>query len=404
MPTFGASLQAARAGYRSPKAEAALAARELDPQERLDWLRLCRTETIGPISFYAMLSRFGSARAALEMLPRLARRGERAKTVAAVTRAEAEIELAAVDRAGARLVCWGEPLYPSALATIEDAPPILTVLGEAELLQRPMIAVVGARNASANGRRFARDLAAALGRGGLTVISGLARGIDAAAHLGALETGSVAVVAGGVDVVYPAENRGLYDALARQGVIVAELPLGTEPQARHFPRRNRIISGMARGVVVVEAAAKSGSLITARFALEQGREVFAVPGSPLDPRSRGCNDLLRNGATLTETAADILAQLGPFLQSEMPAPRPRERALQPRLPLAAAAPNLSAIPQIPEDAALELLMEKLSPTPVAVDELVRQCHLSAASIATLLLELELAGRIERHPGNLVSLR
>ena len=248
-------------------------------------MRLCRTETIGPISFYAMLSRFGSARAALEVLPRLARRGERAKTVAAVTRAEAEIELAAVDRAGARLVCWGEPLYPSALATIEDAPPILTVLGEAELLQRPMIAVVGARNASANGRRFARDLAAALGRGGLTVISGLARGIDAAAHLGALETGSVAVVAGGVDVVYPAENRGLYDALARQGVIVAELPRGTEPQARHFPRRNRIISGMALGVVIVEAAARSGSLITARFALEQGREVFAVPGSPL--RSAG---------------------------------------------------------------------------------------------------------------------
>ena len=207
-------------------------------------MRLCRTETIGPISFYAMLSRFGSARAALEVLPRLARRGERAKTVTAVTRAAAEIELAAVDRAGARLVCWGEPLYPSALATIEDAPPILTVLGEAELLQRPMIAVVGARNASANGRRFARDLAAALGRGGLTVISGLARGIDAAGHLGALETGSVAVVAGGVDVVYPEENRGLYDALARQGVIVAELPLGTEPQARHFPRRNRIISGM----------------------------------------------------------------------------------------------------------------------------------------------------------------
>ncbi len=232
----------------------------------------------------------------------------------------------------------------------------------------------------------------------------MARCIDAAAHLGALHSGSVAVVAGGADIVYPEENRGLYDALVERGAVIAELPLGTEPQARHFPRRNRIISGMARGVVVVEAAAKSGSLITARFALEQGREVFAVPGSPLDPRSRGCNDLLRNGATLTETAADILAQLGPFLQSEMPAPRPRERALQPRLPLAAAAPNLSAIPQIPEDAALELLMEKLSPTPVAVDELVRQCHLSAASIATLLLELELAGRIERHPGNLVSLR
>ena len=202
---------------------------------------------------------------------------------------------------------------------IEDAPPILTVLGEAELLQRPMIAVVGARNASANGRRLARDLSTALGRGGLVVISGLARGIDAAAHLGGLETGSAAVVAGGVDVVYPEENRGLYDALARQGVIVAELPLGTEPQARHFPRRNRIISGMALGVVVVEAAARSGSLITARFALEQGREVFAVPGSPLDPRARGCNDLLRHGATLTETAEDVLSQLGAQLRGVAPA-------------------------------------------------------------------------------------
>ena len=276
-------------------------------------MRLCRTETIGPISFYAMLRRFGSARAALDVLPRLARRGERATTVTAVTRAEAEAELGALHRAGARLVCWGEPGYPSALAAIEDAPPILTVLGQAQLLQQPMIAVVGARNASANGRRLARDLAAELGLGGLVVISGLARGIDAAAHLGALETGSVAVVAGGADVVYPAENRGLYDALARQGAIVAELPLGTEPQARHFPRRNRIISGMALGVVVVEAAARSGSLITARFALEQGREVFAVPGSPLDPRARGCNDLLRHGATLTENVADVLSQLGPQL-------------------------------------------------------------------------------------------
>src|SRR5215472_6474916 len=199
-----------------------------------------------------MLRRFGSARAALEVLPRLARRGERSKTVTAPTRGEAEAELAALGRAGARLVCWGEPGYPSGLAAIEDAPPVLTVLGQAATLQRPMIAMVGARNASANGRRLARDLAAELGQGGLVVVSGLARGIDAAAHLGALETGSIAVVAGGVDVVYPAENRGLYEALAGRGAVVAELPLGTEPQARHFPRRNRIISGMARGVVVVE--------------------------------------------------------------------------------------------------------------------------------------------------------
>src|SRR6266702_4449722 len=230
---------------------------------------------------------------------------------------DAERELAAIERLGGRLVCWGEPLYPGALAAVDDAPPVLTVLGREEMLPgvilAPMVAVVGARNASANGRRLARDLAAKLGAAGIVVVSGLARGIDAAAHLGALETGSVAVVAGGADIVYPEENRGLHEALARDGAILAEMPLGTEPQARHFPRRNRIISGIALGVVVVEAAAKSGSLITARFALEQGREVFAVPGSPLDPRSEGTNDLIKQGATLVTDAADVIAVLGPIL-------------------------------------------------------------------------------------------
>jgi DNA processing protein len=262
------------------------------------------------------------------------------------------------------------------------------------------VAIVGARNASASGRRIAHELAAGLGEGGIVVASGMARGIDAAAHGGALATGSIAVVAGGVDIVYPEENRGLYQALATEGAVVAEMPLGTEPQARHFPRRNRIISGMSLGIVVVEAAAKSGSLITARFALEQGREVFAVPGSPLDPRSRGANDLLRNGATLTETAADIVAQLGPLLHGAPPPPR---RALNRELPLTPAAPVSTPI-AVDDDSALDLVLEKLSPTPVAVDELVRQCQLSAAAVATLLLELELAGRIERHPGNLVSRR
>jgi DNA processing protein len=303
-------------------------------------------------------------------------------------------------------VCWGEPLYPAPLAQVEDAPPVLTVLGRPELLKAPAVAVVGARNASANGRRLARELAAGLGEAGIVVASGMARGIDAAAHLGALETGSVAVVAGGADVVYPEENRGLYEALARDGAVVAELPLGTEPQARHFPRRNRIISGLALGVVVVEAAAKSGSLITARYALEQGREVFAVPGSPLDPRSRGCNDLLRNGATLTENAADVLAQLGPLLHGPSLLQNASLQQPSPRLPHAAATPPVAPVLHGPvgDDAALDLVVEKLSPTPVAVDELVRQCQLTPAAIASLLLELELAGRIERHPGNLVSLR
>jgi DNA processing protein len=373
------------------------AARELDPQERLDWLRLARTETIGPVSFYALLRRFGSARAALDAVPRLGRNG-----VTPSTRAAAETELAALDRIGGRLLCWGEPLYPKPLEAVEDAPPVLAALGRAELLGAPIVAVVGARNASANGRRLAQDIAAGLGEEGVVVASGMARGIDAAAHLGALATGSIAVVAGGVDGVYPEGNRGLYQALAEQGTVVAELPLGTEPQARHFPRRNRIISGMSLGVVVVEAAAKSGSLITARFALEQGREVFAVPGSPLDPRCRGCNDLLRNGATLTENAGDIVTQLGPLLRGAPFVP-PRRPAAERELPLMPLAPAARAAAIEGEDG-LEMLLEILGPTPVAVDELVRQCQLSAAAVATLLLELELAGRIERHPGNLVSRR
>ena len=333
------------------------------------------------------------------------RHGDGGRPIAAWPRGEAEREWAALDRIGGCIVCWGEPAYPRALASVEDAPPVLTVLGNVELLNRPIVAVVGARNASANGRRLAHELAMGLGECGIVVASGLARGIDAAAHAGALATGSVAVVAGGIDVVYPEENRGLYDAMRQQGAIVAELPLATEPQARHFPRRNRIISGMALGIVVVEAAAKSGSLITARFALEQGREVFAVPGSPLDPRSRGANDLLRNGATLTETADDVIAQLGPLLQGAAPplAALPRER--KQHLPLPAEPSRSLLAPDMPaQDAALDLILEKLSPTPVAVDELVRQCQLSAAAVATLLLELELAGRVERHPGNLVSLR
>jgi DNA processing protein len=347
-----------------------------------------------------MLRRFGSAGAALDMVPQLARRGERSESIAPVTRAQAEAELIALGRAGARLICWGEPFYPSALAAVEDAPPILTVLGRAELLNRPMVAVVGARNASANGRRISRELAASLGEAGIVVVSGLARGIDAAAHLGALNTGSAAVVAGGVDVVYPEENRGLHEALARQGAIIAELPLGTEPQARHFPRRNRIISGMALGVVVVEAAAQSGSLITARFALEQGRDVFAVPGSPLDPRCRGCNDLLRRGAILTENADDVLSHLAAQVRGAPP-PQP------PSLPIPTVRddwPRTEPAHPIADDNGVEMILERLGPTPVAVDELVRQCHLSAAAVATLLLELELAGRVERHPGNLVSLR
>src|SRR5579862_2326254 len=401
MTISGGSWPAPRAGSPSEKAERAQletksSARGLEPQERLDWLRLSRSEGVGPITFYALLRRFGSAAAALDALPRLSR------PAAAMSRRDAERELAAIERLDGHLVCWGEPLYPSALAAVEDAPPVLTVIGRVELTLAPMVAVVGARNASANGRRFARDLAAELGESGIVVVSGLARGIDAAAHLGALDKGSVAIVAGGVDIVYPEENRALHEALARDGAILAEMPLGTEPQARHFPRRNRIISGIALGIVVVEAAAKSGSLITARYALEQGREVFAVPGSPLDPRSRGANDLLRRGATLTETAEDVLAQLGPLVREPPPRPVPLPAANEVRWGLDGGVGGSS--PPADDEDALAMILERLGPTPVAIDELVRQCQLTASAVATLLLELELAGRVERHPGNLVSLR
>jgi DNA processing protein len=349
-----------------------------------------------------MLRRFGSARAALDVLPRLSRKSASGRAVISPGQAESEAELAALSRIGARLLCWGEPDYPAALAAIEDAPPVLTLLGRAELLGRPTAAVIGARNASASGCRLARELAQGLGQAGLVVVSGLARGIDAAAHSGALDSGSAAIVAGGADIIYPEENRSLHRALAERGAILSELPLGSEPQARHFPRRNRIISGMALGVVVVEAAARSGSLITARFALEQGREVFAVPGSPLDPRCRGTNDLLRNGATLTETVEDVLAQLGPLLRTA-PLSLPRSPASLPDLAVPPC-PSAAASGPVTDETGLALIVEKLGPTPVPVDELVRQCHLSAAAVATLLLELELAGRIERHPGNLVSLK
>jgi DNA processing protein len=267
------------------------------------------------------------------------------------------------------------------------------VLGSRELLQGRAVAVVGARNASANGRRFAREIAGALGRQGLVVASGLARGIDAAAHWGAVESGTVAVVAGGADVVYPEENRELYERVVERGAVIAEPPIGTVPQARHFPRRNRIISGMSLGVLVVEAAAHSGSLITARLALEQGREVFAVPGSPFDPRCRGTNDLIKKGAALVESADDVIDHL----QGQLARPlAERRRDLFRAAPTPAPSENEL-------DRAREAVLERLGYSPVPVDELVRQCHLSPAIVVTILLELELAGRLERHPGNQVSL-
>jgi DNA processing protein len=365
----------------------------LAPTERLAWLRLARSENVGPITFHQLVARFGTATAALEALPEIVRRGGRAKPLAIASISEAEREMEAVERLGARLIARGEPDYPPALAAIDDAPPLLTVFGHVELAARRGVAIVGARNASANGRRFAHDMGADLGKAGLLVISGLARGIDAAAHQGSLATGTLAVLAGGIDAVYPEENRSLHEAIAERGLLVAEMPIGIVPQARHFPRRNRIISGIALGVLVVEAAERSGSLITARFALEQGREVFAVPGSPLDPRSKGTNRLIRDGATLVESAEDILSELGSQL-----GPPQSERRHATFLPAPAAEIGAKDL-----DKAREVVLGLLSPAPLAVDELLRQCQMSPAVILTIVLELELAGRVARQPGNTLTL-
>ncbi len=366
--------------------------RRLSDAERLDWLRLIRSENIGPVTFHQLLAHAGSATAALDLLPDLARRGGRRRAVRICQHGEAEAELAACARLGIRLLGVCEPSYPPALTALPDAPPLISLRGRAELLERDGIAIVGARNASANGRRLAEQMASDLGAAGFLVVSGMARGIDTAAHRGALDSGTLAVVAGGVDIVYPRENQMLYEALLEQGLVIAEMPLGTRPQARHFPRRNRLVSGLCLGVLVVEAAPKSGSLITVGFALEQGREIFAVPGSPLDPRARGCNRLIRQGAILTESAHDVVEALrGPLRR--LPA-QESGTSLE--------APSAGKPPQNEVDEARRVIEELLGANAVAVDELIRQCQLSAAVVNTVLLELELAGRIERHAGNRVA--
>lgn len=369
-------------------------ARTLTDDERLDWLRLSRSENVGPITFFQLIRRFGSAGAALDALPRLARRGGRNKPIRVCGADEAQRECEATTAAQARLVAAGEADYPPALALIPDAPPIVSVRGRTRLAADPasVVAVVGARNASGNGRRFARELAAELGRRGVAVASGLARGIDGAAHTGALDTGTIAVVAGGIDVPYPAENAALYSDIADRGLLLSEQPLGVSPQARHFPRRNRMISGVALGVVVVEAAPRSGSLITARTALEQGREVFAVPGSPLDPRCRDTNHLLRQGATLTESADDVLQVLESMRARPLAEPDPR--------PFSAPAAAEADDPEF--TGASARIAELIGPAPIPIDELIRQTELTPAAVLTILLELELAGRVQRHPGNQVS--
>ncbi|HJQ56040.1 MAG TPA: DNA-processing protein DprA [Vineibacter sp.] len=443
----------------SPAAAPANADQEALEGERLARARLARTARVGPVTFHEMLGHFGSAEAALQALPSLARR---AGFSAAPVPPSADVlrrEAAALARLGGRFLVRGDAAYPALLAQIPDAPPLLAAIGDLGLLAQPALAVVGARNASTNGRRLGASLAGELGAAGVVVVSGLARGIDTAAHRAALATGTIAVLAGGVDVIYPPENDELYRAIAAGGLILSEAPLGAVPQARHFPRRNRIVSGLSLGVLVVEAALQSGSLITARQAADQGREVFAVPGSPLDPRCRGTNRLIRAGAVLVDSASDILALL-PVMgtrkaaaggvsaaagaepvanvsavdrlhwqESDCGESATRAQAVTPvesappdglpgavppgRRPVGRPGSSSAKAKTVPDltDQLIEKssedlrhqLLARLGRSPTPVDELIRECHVSAALVTAALLDLELSGQVERLQGNQVVL-
>ncbi|HVZ13707.1 MAG TPA: DNA-processing protein DprA [Bauldia sp.] len=361
----------------------------LTDAQRLDWLRLIRTPSIGPVTFRELLNHFGSASAALDALPHLLRRAGKAFRVTGLD--DAERELAAAAKAGARFFAMGESGYPEWLRAIDGAPPLLAVRGDGAIADLPAVGIVGSRNASVAGRKIAAELAAGLGASGFVIVSGLARGIDAAAHRAALPTGTMAAFAGGLDRPYPAENMPLAEEIvAAGGCLVSEMPMGHEPRAKDFPRRNRLISGMSLAVVIVEAALRSGSLITARLAAEQGRLVFAVPGSPLDPRAGGTNRLIRDGATIVTSVEEIVADLMPMLGREPP---PQDQAREPGAPIATDA----------TDDERSRVIEALGPTPVEIDEIIRFTSARAAAVRLVLIELDLAGRIEHHPGGRVSL-
>lgn len=363
----------------------------LTAEQRLDWLRLIRSENVGPRTFRMLVNHYGGARAALEALPELARRGGARAPARVCSRAEADRELASAAALGAVFIGLGEADYPARLQAIGDPPPLVAVRGRLQTLHLPMVAMVGSRNASAAGLKFAERLARALGEAGMAIVSGLARGIDAAAHRGSLSTGTIAVLAGGLDRVYPPEHAGLQEEILSSGAVISEMPFGWEPRGRDFPRRNRLISGLSLGVIIVEAAKRSGSLITARMALEQGREVFAVPGSPLDPRAEGTNGLLKQGAALVTEAADVLSVLEPIMgRADLPAQEPD----------LIAAPPPGGEPGADERARI---INLLGSTPVAIDDLVRLSGTSPAIVRMVLLELEIAGRLERHGNSLVSL-
>lgn len=370
-----------------------LAERAVGQEDAVEWLRLIRSRRVGAVTFHRLRAEHGSVCAALAALPEIAR-GAGVEGYSACPNAVAEAEMRAGRAFGARLLLWGGPDYPQALMELPDAPPILWARGDLALLCRPMVAMVGARNASSLGIRMARRLAEGLGQGGQVVVSGLARGIDTAAHEAALDTGTVAVMAGGVDVTYPEENAELARQIAAKGCLLSEQPMGVVPQTRHFPLRNRIISGLSRAVVVVEAAARSGSLITARDAADQGREVLAVPGHPFDARAAGCNSLIRDGATLVRHAADVAEALGLAAPRQPEVSEPEQRALPgPEAPRRSFGDLAAVHGQI---------LARLGPSPLAEDQLIRDLALPPSVLTPALVSLELEGRIARAPGGLLS--
>lgn len=364
-------------------------------QQRRDWLRLIKSENVGPVTFFKLINRYGGARQALRALPELSQRGGMKRPIRICSQEDAERDLQAADDIGASVIAFGEPDYPALLRQTDGAPPLICAKGNLSLLNEKSIALVGSRNASAVGQKFAGTLAREFGQAGYITVSGLARGIDTNAHVASLDSGTIAVVAGGIDVIYPPENQELHHKIFETGVVVSEMMPGVRPQARHFPRRNRLISGISLGTVVIEAALRSGSLITARLAAEQNREVFAVPGSPLDPRAGGANKLIQNGATLVAKAQDVIeaieslsshqtGQIDFFKDIELP----DENTLS---------------PDLPDQDIKQKVTTLLSPAPVHIDDLARQADTNVQMVHSILIELELAGRLERHTGQRVSI-
>ncbi|HEX5666404.1 MAG TPA: DNA-processing protein DprA [Hyphomicrobium sp.] len=368
---------------------------KLDLEQRLACLRLIRSDNVGPVTFRELINHYGGAVQALDALPELAKRGGRTLRICPQDRAERELE--AAERIGARIIFTIEPGYPALLAHVDAPPPAVYIKGNAGLLQRPAVAVVGSRQASAAGITLARRFGSDLGRRGLVIVSGLARGIDAAVHEASLSTGTIAVLAGGIDYIYPPENARLQAAIAETGCLVTEMPPGFEPRAKDFPRRNRLVSGMAHGVVVIEAARRSGTLSTARMAGEQGREVFAVPGHPLDPRAEGTNHLLKSGATLVTSADDVLDALAPALAGS-------SLMMEPHAAFEDVPPAPLRPPPLIGTSDRDRVVVAMGPQPIPIDDLARATDLGARELRVILMELDLAGRIERHGQGLVSLR